>query len=97
MTTKQRTLILDMYKVLDTEMDFGTIGKKKQYNGKEVYEIISLNKEAFYGIMDEGQCTVRQYNILTKIAGRKPKYERHLIGFTQAQIWIDKYNKKGVV
>lgn len=54
MTRKQTELLTNMYKVLDSQMDFGTIGKKKQYTSKEAYTIISLNKEAFYGIMDEG-------------------------------------------
>jgi len=95
-TQKQTELINDMLDVLDDEFDYGTIGQKKFYTGKEAYELISLNKDIFFGIIDDGQCTVKQYNILTKIAGRKPKYERHLIGFTQAVDWINKYTKKGV-
>jgi hypothetical protein len=93
-TPKQMELIKDMLDVLDNEFDFGTIGNKKFYTGKEAYEIIGLNKDIFFGIMDDGQCTVKQYNILTRIAGRKPKYPRHLIGFTQAVEWINKYTKK---
>jgi hypothetical protein len=92
-TQKQTELINDMLEVLDNEFDFGTIGKKKFYTGKEAYELISLNVDMFFGIKDGGQCTVKQYNQLTKIAGRKPKYERHLIGFSQAVDWINKYKK----
>ena len=93
-TQKQTELINDMLDVLDTEFDFGTIGKKKFYTGKEAYELIGLNIDMFFGIKDGGQCTVKQYNILTQIAGRKPKHERHLIGFSQAVDWIKKYQRK---
>jgi hypothetical protein len=95
-TTTQTELIKDMLNVLDNEFDYGDIGKKQFYTGKEAYNLISLNKDMFYGIIDGGQCTVRQYNILTKIAGRPPKYERHLIGYTQAVEWINKYTRKAV-
>lgn len=94
MTNKQKELINDMLDVLDNEFDYGTIGQKKFYSSKEAYELIALNKDIFFGIIDDGQCTVKQYNILTKIAGRKPKYERHLIGFTQAVEWINKYTNR---
>jgi len=93
-TKKQAELILDMYRVLDTEMDFGTIGKKKFYTTSEASQLIKLNKDIYFGIMDEGQCTVRQYNQLTAIAGRKPKLPRYLIGYTTANEWIRKYSKK---
>jgi hypothetical protein len=94
MTSNQKDLINDMLEVLDTEFDFGTIGEKKDYTSNEAYKLIGLNKSCFYGIMDEGQCTVKQYNILTKIAGRAPKLPRYLIGFSTAEEWIKKYTKK---
>lgn len=94
-TKKQMNLIDDMKKVLDTEFDYGHINiNKKVYTSKEASILIYLNKDIFFGIVDEGQCTVKQYNILTKIAGRKPKLERYLIGFTQANEWIKKYTVK---
>ena len=93
-TAKQMELILDMYRVLDTEMDFGTIGKKKSYNVSEASKLIFLNKDIYFGIIDEGQCTVRQYNALTKIAGRVPNIPRHLIGYSTAFEWIKKYSRK---
>lgn len=94
MTIKQKTLLTDMFRTLDTEFDFGTIGRKSSYTNKEASELISLNKDMFFGIMDEGQCTVKMYNELTRIAGRKPKLERHLIGFTQANEWIKQYGQR---
>lgn len=94
MTNKQRDLINDMLEVLDTEFNFGRLGKKKDYSTKEAYKLISLNKTDFFGIIDEGQCTVKQYNELTRIAGRTPKLPRHLISNTQAIEWIEKYTRK---
>jgi len=93
-TKKQIEMIKDMYRVLDNEFDFGNIGKKKTYSRKEASQLIGLNKDIFFGIMDEGQCTVRQYNELTKIAGRQPRLPRFLIGFTTANEWIRKYSEK---
>jgi len=93
MTTKQAELMKSMNEVLAQEFDFGTIGKKKQYTGQEAYKLISLNSEIFYGIIDDGQCTVRQYNKLTAIAGRAPKQPRHMISYYEANQWIEKYSK----
>lgn len=98
-TAKQLDLIQSMFDVLDNEFNFGTIGKKKYYSVPEASELIQLNSYEFYSIINAGQCTPRQYNILTKIAGRVPKYPRHLIGYTQAIEWINKYkntNRKAV-
>lgn len=91
---KQLELINDMIDYLDTEFDYGTVRKKKYYTVKEASELISLNKGLFFEIIDCGQCTPKQYNLLTKIAGRKPKWERHEIGFIQAVQWIKEYYKK---
>lgn len=93
-TAKQEERLNDMFEVLDTEFDYGTIGKKRFYTSQEAYKLIGLNNDMFWGIMDDGQCTVKQYNQLTKIAGRKPKLERYCISFTQAVEWLRKYNKK---
>jgi len=90
-TAKQEELIKDMINVLDTDFDYGTIGKKKFYTSQEAYKLIGLNNDIFWGIMDDGQCTVKQYNQLTEIAGRKPKLERHHISFMQAVEWINQY------
>lgn len=94
MTTKQQERLKSMYEVLDTEFDFGTIGRKKYYTSSEAYTLISLNSDMYWGIIDDGQCTVRQYNLLTKIAGRKPKLERCYITNFQAITWINQYTKK---
>jgi hypothetical protein len=94
MTNKQRELLRDMFEVLDNEFDFGSIGKKRFYTNNEASKLINLNKDMFFGIMDEGQCTVFQYNQLTHIAGRTPKLPRYLIGFTQAAEWIKNYKKR---
>jgi hypothetical protein len=94
---KQLELINDMIDYLDTEFDYGTIKKKRYYSCKEASELISLNKDFFYQVVDYGQCSPKQYNLLTKIAGRKPKYERHQIGFSTAAQWIEQYYKKKVV
>jgi hypothetical protein len=91
-TDKQINLINDMKKVLDNEFDFGTISNKETYTVREASKLIWLNKDVYFGIIDEGQCTIKQYNELTRIAGRKPKIERYLIGFTQANMWIAKYS-----
>jgi len=91
---KQLELINDMIDYLDTEFDYGTVKKKKYYSCKEASELISLNKDLFYQVIDCGQCSPKQYNLLIKIAGRKPKFERHEIGFTQAVQWIEQYYKK---
>jgi len=93
MTKKQCNLLKEMYLVLDTEFDFGVIGKKKTYSSQEAFKLIGLNKDLFYLIIDEGQCTVRQYNELQKIAGRKLKKERHFLSFQQAAEWIKEYGK----
>lgn len=93
-TSKQTERINDMLEILDTEFDYGTIGKKRFYTSQEAYKLIGLNTDLFFGIMDDGQCTVKQYNILTEIAGRKPKLERHHISYTQAVEWIRQYTKK---
>jgi hypothetical protein len=93
-TAKQEERLNDMFEVLDTEFDYGTIGKKKFYTSQEAYKLIGLNNDIFWGIMDDGQCTVKQYNQLTAIAGRKPKLERWTISFTQAVEWLRIYNKK---
>mgnify|MGYP001586051447 CR=1 FL=1 len=93
-TVKQEERLNDMFEVLDTEFDYGTIGKKKFYTSQEAYKLIGLNNDMFYGIMNDGQCTVKQYNTLTAIAGRKPKKERHHISFMQAVEWINEYSKK---
>lgn len=90
-TAKQLDLIQHMYDVLDTEFNFGTIGQKRFYSVPDASELIQLNSENFYNIIDAGQCTIKQYNELTKIAGRKPKFERWQIGFAQAVEWINKY------
>lgn len=92
-TAKQEERLNDMFEVLDTEFDYGTIGKKRFYTSQEAYKLIGLNNDMFWGIMDDGQCTVKQYNELTKIAGRQPKLERHFISFTQAVEWLRKYKK----
>ena len=97
MTIKQKNLLRDMLDTLDTEFDFGTIGRKSSYTNKEASELISLNKDMFFGIIDDGQCTVPQYKELTRIAGRKPKLERYLIGFSEAVIWIKKYGQRKAV
>jgi hypothetical protein len=94
MTKKQYDLIKNMYQVLDTEFDFGHTGKKGKYTVQEASKLIWLNKDIYFGIVDEGQCTVKQYNQLTEIAGRQPKLPRHLIGFTQAIEWLEQYGKK---
>ena len=91
---KQIELINDMIDYFDTEFDYGRVAKKKYYSCKEASELISLNKDLFYQIIDCGQCSVKQYNLLTKIAGRKPKYERHQIGFSTATQWIEQYYKR---
>lgn len=96
-TQKQLNLIQNMIDVLDNEFDFGSVGQKKFYSVPEASELITINRESFYNILDFGQCTVRQYNILTKIAGRKPKFERHQIGYSTAVDWIEKYYKKSEV
>lgn len=93
-TAKQTQRINEMLEVLDTEFDFGTIGKKSFYTSQEAYKLIGLNTDLFFGIMDDGQCTVKQYNILTKIAGRQPKIARNYISYTQAVIWINQYTSK---
>lgn len=94
-TEKQLTLINDMKETLDNEFDYGYINpNKKVYTSKEASQLIFLNKDIFFGIIDEGQCTVKQYNRLTQIAGRQPKLQRYLIGFTQANEWIKKYTAK---
>lgn len=90
-TTKQIERLKDMYSVLYTEMDFGTIGKKKFYTVEEASNLIALNNDIYWGIIDDGQCTVRQYAMLTKIAGRTPNIPRCYISFTQAVEWINKY------
>jgi len=92
-TAKQIERLKDMYEILYNEMDFGTIGKKKFYTVDEASKLISLNNDIYWGIIDDGQCTVRQYAMLTKIAGRKPNIQRCYISFTQAVEWINKYNK----
>ena len=92
-TKKQVELIKEMYWVLSNEMDFGKIGKKSSYNIMEASKLIKLNKDMYFVIENEGQCTVRQYEKLSKIAGRKPKLDRYLIGFTTANEWIAKYSK----
>lgn len=92
-TAKQTERINDMLEVLDNEFDYGTIGKKRFYTSQEAYKLIGLNTDLFFGIMDDGQCTVKQYNELTKIAGRQPKLPRHYISFTQAVEWLRKYKK----
>jgi hypothetical protein len=91
---KQMELINDMLEYLDTEFDYGQIKKKKYYSCKEASDLINLNKDLFYQIIDCGQCSPKQYNLLTKIAGRKPKFERHEIGFSTAAKWIEQYYKK---
>lgn len=96
-TKKQTELINDMLDVLDNEFDYGTIGQKKFYTSREAFEIISLNKDEFFSIIDDGKCTLKQYNELTKIAGRTPKYSRELIGFTQANEWIRQYKNKKII
>ena len=93
MTKKQAELINNMIDILDTEFDYGLIQKKDTYTHDEVSKLIFLNKDNFYGIIDGGQCTVKQYNKLTAIAGRKPKLERHLIGHFEASQLIKKYSK----
>jgi hypothetical protein len=90
-TAKQTELMNDMLEILDTEFDYGTIGKKKFFTSQEACKLIGLNHAEFWTIMDEGQCTVKQYNQLTSIAGRKPKKERHHISFMQAVEWIKQY------
>ena len=97
MTLKQKTLLTDMFGALDTEFDFGKIGRKSSYTNKEASELIGLNKDMFFGIIDGGQCTVPQYKELTRIAGRKPKLERHLIGFSEAVMWINQYGQRKAV
>lgn len=93
-TKKQIELLKNMYNVLWTEMDWGTIGKKKAYTIKEASKLIKLNSDIFWGIMDDGQCTVRQYAILTKIAGRKPKLDRCHISYFLAVEWIKEYSDR---
>jgi hypothetical protein len=93
MTKPQAELLKSMNEVLAQEFDFGTIGKKARYTNYEAGKLISLNCEIFYGIIDDGQCTVRQYNKLTEIAGRTPKQPRHMISFYEANKWIEKYSK----
>lgn len=94
MTIKQLELLREMRSTLDNEFSFGTIGKKKFYTNKEASTLISINYINHFVIIDEGQCTVKQYNILTKIAGRKPKLKRELIGFSTAVEWIKLYSEK---
>lgn len=94
MTSKQKELLISMREVLDHEMDYGRFGEKEVYSNYEASLIIKLNEDLFFGIINDGQCTVRQYNTLKKIAGRKPKRERHEISFVQAVDWIKKYSKK---
>jgi hypothetical protein len=93
MTKPQAELLKSMNEVLDNEFDFGNIGKKARYTNYEAGQLISLNKDIFYGIIDDGQCTVRQYNKLTAIAGRQPKQSRHMISYYEANQWIEKYSK----
>ena len=98
-THKQLDLIKNMLDYLDTEFDFGNIGKKNYYSIPEASQLIKLNKDLFYSIINDGQCSPRQYNELTRIAGRKPKFERHEIGFSTAAQWISQYkntNRKAV-
>jgi len=94
MTVKQAKLLKEMYEVMDFGMDFGKIGKKKQYTNWEASQLISLNQDIYYLITSEGQCTFRQYKKLWVLAGRQPKLERHMITYNQAQKWIDEYSKK---
>lgn len=94
-TVKQEERLNDMLEVLDNEFDYGNIGQKKFYTSQEVYKLIGLNTDIFFGIMYDGQCTVKQYNILIKIAGRKPKLERHHISYMQAVEWIKQYTNFG--
>ena len=93
-TAKQLDFIQRIIDVLDNEFDFGDIGQKRYYSIQEANELITLNKDSYYDIVDSGQCTVSQYNLLTKIAGRTPKYERHHIGFAQAVEWINRYTQR---
>ena len=94
MTIKQKELIVRMYKTLSKQFDFGTIGKKsmKKLTVNEASELIKLNQDLFWVIENEGQCTIRQYETLTKIANRSPKIERKFITFIQAQRWINEYS-----
>jgi hypothetical protein len=92
-TAKQEKRINDMLEVLDNEFDYGIIGKKKVYTSQEAYKLIGLNTDLFFGIIDDGQCTVKQYNQLTAIAGRKPRLERHYISFKKAVEWLKQYQK----
>ena len=93
-TKKQVEIINDMRDVLDNEFDFGSIETKSNYSIKEASELIKMNKDIYFGIMDEGQCTVRQYNELTRIAGRAPRLPRYLIGYSTAIQWIREYSSK---
>lgn len=94
MSVPQAELLKQMYEVMDYGFDFGTIGKKKKYFAWEAHKLIDLNQDIYYLITSEGQCTFRQYRKLWELAGRKPKIERHMITYRQADKWIEQYTAK---